>query len=194
MNGLVNWSYCQRYELLNYNPLYCAFTAGSMHKVTYIMRTIPDICQHLQKLDQYVENVVIPALVDGHIPTRSKLLSLTVKVGGMEIVIFADIVKTEFQNPKNVTESLTKDQLAKFKYNVKKEKLQRNTKRLQSLSINKTCLSKIKQKKGASTWLSTLPLKEEGYNLLKQEFWDLVKIRYEWPLLRLSNMCSEIWS
>ena len=164
MNGLVNWSYCQRYELLNHNPLYCAFTAGFMHKVTYIMRTIPDICQHLQKLDQYVENVVIPALVDGHIPTRSKLLSLTVKLGGMEIAIFADIVKTEFQNSKNITESLTKlhleqstdyntnrDQLAKSKYNVKKEKLQRNTKRLQSLSINKTCLSKIKQKKGAST-------------------------------------------
>ena len=187
MNGLVNWSYCQRYELLSHNPLYFAFTAGSMHKVTYIMRTIPDICQ-------YVENVVIPAVVDGHIPTRSKLLSLTVKVGGMEIVIFADIVKTEFQNSKNITESLTKDQLAKFKYNVKKEILQRNTKRLQSLSINKTCLSKIKQKKGASTWLSTLPLKEEGYSLSKQEFWDLVKIRYGWPLLRLSNMCSEIWS
>ena len=82
----------------------------------------------------------------------------------MEIVIFTDIVKTEFQNSKNITESLTKlhleqstdyntnrDQLAKSKYNVKKEKLQRNTKRLQSLSINKTCLSKIKQKKGAST-------------------------------------------
>ena len=34
---------------------YCAFTAGFKHKVTYTMRTIPDICQHLQKLDQYVE-------------------------------------------------------------------------------------------------------------------------------------------
>ena len=32
------------------------------HKVIYTMRTIPDICQHLQKLDQYVEKIFIPAL------------------------------------------------------------------------------------------------------------------------------------
>ena len=43
----------------------CAFTAGFKHKVTYILTTIPDICRHLQKLDQYVENVFVPALIDG---------------------------------------------------------------------------------------------------------------------------------
>ena len=58
------------------------------------------------------------------------------------------------------------------------------------LPNNKIRLNKINQEKGASTWLSTLPLKEEGYSLSKQEFWDLVKIRYGWPLSRLPNMCS----
>ena len=173
------------------------------------MRTIPDICQHLQKLDQYVEKVFIPALIDGHIPSNveRKLLSLPVKLGGMGIVIFADIAKTEYQNSRKIIESLAKlhleqtteynisrDELAKMKYNIKKEKLQRNTERLQSLIIdlptNKIRLNKINQEKGASTWLSTLPLKEEGYSLLKQEFWDLVKIRYGWPLSHLPNMCS----
>ena len=125
----------------------------------------------------------------------------------MGIVIFAYIAKTEYQDSRNITESLTKlhleqtteyninrDELAKLKYNIKKEKLQRNTERLQSLIIdlptNKIRLNKINQEKGASTWLSTLPLKEEGYSLSKQEFWDLVKIRYGWPLSRLPNMCS----
>ena len=188
---------------------YCAFTAGFKHKVTYTMRTIPDICQHLQKLDQYVEKVFIPALIDGHIPNNveRKLLSLPVKLGGMGIVIFADIAKTEYQNSRNITESLTKlhleqtteyninrDELAKLKYNIKKEKLQRNTERLQSLIIdlptNKIRLNKINQEKGASTWLSTLPLKEEGNSLSKQEFWDLVKIRYGWSLSRLPNIRS----
>ena len=78
----------------------------------------------------------------------------------MGIVIFADIAKTEYQNSRNITESLTKlhleqtteyninrDELAKLKYNIKKEKLQRNTERLQSLIIdlptNKIRLNKI---------------------------------------------------
>ena len=64
-----------------------------------------------------------------------------------------------------------------MKYNSKKEKLQPNTERLQSLitdlRTNKIRLNKINQEKGASTWLSTLPLKEEEYNLSKQEFGDL---------------------
>ena len=60
--------------------------------------------------------------------------------------------------------------------------MQHNIERLQSLIIdlppNKIRLNKINQEKGASTWLSTLPLKDEGYSLSKQEFWDLMKIQY----------------
>ena len=81
-----------------------------------------------------------------------------------------------------------------MKYNIKKEKLERNTERFQSLiidlSTNKIHLNKISQEKGASGWLSSLPLKEEACSLLKQEFSDLVKIRYGQPLSRLPNMYS----
>ena len=114
----------------------CAFTAGFKCKVTYTLRTIPDICQHLHKLDQYVEKVIMPALIDGHIPNNveRELPSLPVKLGGMGIAVFADIAKTEYQNSRNITESLTKlhleqtteyninrDELAKLKYNIKKD-------------------------------------------------------------------------
>ena len=89
------------------------------------------------ELDQYVEKVFIPALIDGHIPNNveRKLLSSSVKLGAMGIVIFADDAKTEYQNSRNIPESLTKlyleqtteyninrDELAKLKYNIKKEK------------------------------------------------------------------------
>ena len=86
----------------------------------------------------------------------------------MEIVIFADIAKTEYQNSRNITESLTKlhleqsteyninrVELAKLKNNIKKEKLHRNTESLQSLIIdiptNKILLNEINQEKAAST-------------------------------------------
>ena len=177
-----------------------------LHKVTYTIRTIPDICQHLQKLGQYIQKVFIPALIDGHIPNNveRKLLSLPVKLRGMGIVFFADTDKTEYQNSRNITESLAKlhleqttkykiirDQLEKLKYNIKKEKLQLNTERLQSLIIDLPTknirLNKINQVKGASTWILTLPLKEERCSSLKHEFLDL---RYGWPLSRLPDMCS----
>ena len=78
----------------------------------------------------------------------------------MEIIIFAYIAKTEYQNSRNITESSTKlhleqttdysiniDELAKLKYNIKKEKLQRNTEKLQCLIVdlptNKICFNKI---------------------------------------------------
>ena len=174
------------------------------------MRAIPDICQHLLKLDQYVEKVFIPAVIDGHIPNnfKRKLLSLPVKLGGIGIVIFADSAKTEYQNSRNTTESLTKlhlqqtteynisrDKLAKLKYNIKKVNcnvIQSTSMFDNRLSTNKIRLNKINQEKGASTWLSTLPLKEEGYSLSKQEFWDLLKIRCGWPLSR--SLRSEIRS
>ena len=93
-------------------------------------------------------------------PTASKL-------GGMGIVIFADIGKTEYQNSRNITDSLTKllleqstnyninrEKLAKLENNIKKEKLQRNAERLQSLvidlPINKIRLNEINQEKVAS--------------------------------------------
>ena len=86
-------------ELLSKIAYYCAFTADFKHKVTCTMSTIPDICQHLQKLDQYVKEGYISNNVE------RKWLSLPVKLGCMGVVIFADVAKTEYQNSRNITES-----------------------------------------------------------------------------------------
>ena len=37
---------------------------------------------------------------------------------------------------------------------------------------------------------ATLPLSEEGYDLTKQLFWDLIRIRYGWTLTRLPAYCE----
>ena len=42
---------------------------------------------------------------------------------------------------------------------------------------------------GVSNWLTTLPLKEWGYDLNKQQFWDAIRIRYNWNLDRLPTEC-----
>ena len=41
-------------------------------------------------------------------------------------------------------------------------------------------LNSLNQVQGASSWLTSLPIKEEGYDLTKQPIWDLVRMRYNW--------------
>ena len=42
---------------------------------------------------------------------------------------------------------------------------------------------------GASSWLVTIPLKEHGFYLDKQSFWDALRLRYALPLDRLPAHC-----
>ena len=64
--------------------------------------------------------------------------------------------------------------------NIQLGKLRQNTQKLNViryyLSDEKLTLNDIHQEKGASIWLLTLPLKDKGYCLNKQEFLDLVKV------------------
>ena len=43
--------------------------------------------------------------------------------------------------------------------------------------------------KGASNWLTALPLKDMGYNLNKGEFRDAVKLRYDWEIDDKPTVC-----
>ena len=51
-------------------------------------------------------------------------------------------------------------------------------------------LNKINQQQGASTWLTTSPVKDEGYTINKNCFWDLLQLRYGWQLQRLPTICE----
>ena len=48
----------------------------------------------------------------------------------------------------------------------------------------------LAQMKGASAWLTSLPLKDEGYVLIKREFFDAISLRYRWNLKRLPVNCG----
>ena len=44
-------------------------------------------------------------------------------------------------------------------------------------------------KKGVSTWLTALPLQQQGFTLNKQEFQDALCLCYEWQLKNLPSHC-----
>ena len=58
------------------------------------------------------------------------------------------------------------------------------------MSKEKIRLNDINQEIDASSWLTSLPLKEKRYALSKEEFWDLVRIRYGWFIKRLPINCA----
>ena len=121
---------------------YCAFVSGFRHKVSYTIRTVPNIPRHLEKVDQAVDKKFIPTLTDGYFSNKMdrKLQWLPVKHGGLGIVIFCDIAENEYKNSRAVTASLIKLQLQHDTiYSVKRkilktilklEKLCQNTQKL----------------------------------------------------------------
>ena len=46
------------------------------------------------------------------------------------------------------------------------------------------------QEKGASSWLSSLPIKKLGYSLNKREFRDAIHLRYGWLIPDIPEFCS----
>ena len=188
---------------------YTAFTSGFKHRMTYFIRTIPNISEKLKPLDEKITNEFIPAISEGHQCTQAErsLLSLPVRMGGMAIPILSEMCDTEFQNSTLATNQLTrnikqqihaydidKDLEKEIELKIKKERKVKQEKTLEE--VRKTMTKEeirandIAQLKGASAWLNALPLKDEGYDLNKREFFDAVQLRYRWNLKRLPLNCA----
>ena len=59
---------------------YASFTSGFRHKVTYFMRTIPDLEEVLAPLDKLIDEQFIPIITDGHILSNDDGLLLSLPV------------------------------------------------------------------------------------------------------------------
>ena len=187
---------------------YSCFTAGFRHKVTYFIRTIPNLQDIMAPLDEIIDNQFIPAITEGHhcsVRDR-KLLSLPVRLGGMGIPIFSEICNREYQSSRNATAQLrhniqTQSEGLELDRNMEREA--QNNIRKDRTQIEKELLAEVRrgmskeelrandlaQLKGASAWLNALPLASEGYVLNKREFFDAVTMRYQWGLKRLPIHC-----
>ena len=197
-------------EIAKHQPqaAYSAFIFGFKHKVTYLMRILPSIDPQLQKLDTVMNERFIPAITNGVncSETERYLLSLPPKFGGLGLTIFSETSTDEHDNSLKITEALKRDilnqksahevdeKLNEKKLAIKKRRTAHHTNLLSELrmkmSSQQTRLNDLAIEKHASLWLTTLPIKDEGYTLTKQQFWDLVRLRYGWQLKRLPSHCE----
>ena len=69
---------------------YSAFVSGFRNKLSYFMRTIPDISNLLIAIEDTIQNRFKPAMTGGRIcnEEQQRLLSLPTRYGGLAIPIF----------------------------------------------------------------------------------------------------------
>ena len=181
---------------------YCCFVSGYKHKLTYIMRTISNVSHQLEKTDALILTKFIPAITGGIYdnPDEHFLLSLSAKYGGLCLPIFSELADIEFQNSQIMSENLRNKIIEQERASSQQHdrKIKKNKNSMQrskqvchhsilqrihnGLSDEQRRLNEINRQQGASTWLTTLSIKEEGYTINKNCFWDLLRLRYGWQL------------
>lgn len=212
-NQLVN-SWCSQLEVLSKiakaepQAAYAAFVSGFKHKLTYYIRTMPNIKQHLRRLDAIIDSMFIPAITDGHVCSTNErlLLSLPARKGGLAIPIFSTLADLEFANSRTATEQLVEhiynqdstapvdtEQLKTSRRKIANVREELSNSLLQQLCENmnpeQRRANELARMKGGSTWLTTLPLKSENFTLNKREFFDAISLRYRWAPKYLPSMC-----
>ena len=174
------------------------------------MRTIPNISANLQPLENAIRQEFIPAILNGYLcnDLERRLFSLPAKYGGLAIFNPTERCIIEYENSRKVTAGIVQlvcDQSIIYNANndkqqtnitnqLKIEKSKRNQKILENIKneitdpISLRTLEAILET-GVSSWLTALPIKENGFFLEKQAFWDILYLRYNIQLKNLPSKC-----
>ena len=158
-----------------------------------------------------VRDEFIPAICGRDISdTERRLFALPYRLGGLGIVNPVESADAEYERSKIITSELTsmifaqEEDYSKFSQEeAKKAKAMAMSEKektlkdeqsaiLQSVDVDAKLhrLISAASEKGASAWLSALPLQRLGYLLNKQEFRDSIALRYGWPIKDMPKFCA----
>ena len=120
---------------------YACYVAGYLHKLTYIMRIIPESEPQLTAIDHVIRHQFIPALTGGHIVNdlERQLLALPPRLGGLGLKIFHEIAPEEYRNSENVTITLQNQILGAVDNQTGKTRAQVKNNRQRRQKENWTC-------------------------------------------------------
>ena len=181
---------------------------GLSSKWSYLSRTTPDIGTLLQPLEHIIHTKLYPSLTKRPPPnaTERDLLALPARLGGIALTDPTKSANLEFSASTKITEPLKNAILQQnFEYSPEivseQLKLKREAKTSKQLYLSQTFdnlkLSpeleravELAQEKGASSWLTSLPIEEFGFALHKGAFQDAITLRYNWPPTRIPTTCA----
>ena len=188
---------------------YTAYVYGMSRRWQFLCRTTPNISKAMESLELLIKTKLIPSIIG--VPAVSDdmrlLLSQPARLGGMGFLNPSEESDFEYQNSKLITSQLTQaifnqerelqvdeEALRNSKAEVREAKnarlagQQEQLKNILSESMQRLVL--LSSEKGASTWLSSLPLKAYGFRLNKQQFRDAVCMRYDLKLQDVPRNCA----
>ena len=186
---------------------YAAYVHGEQHRFSYFMRTIPGMTDLLAPLDCAITEKFLPALLGSTAisATERNMYALPTRNGGLGIPVLREIAENEFQTSLQMTAPLATimalqsieipdpSEVAECRNRMRAQKatLEKENTMAVEQSLTPTTLRALKQaqEKGASSWLSALPLEEHGFTLNKGEFRDAIAIRYNSSLRSLPSKC-----
>ena len=198
-------------KIAEYEPqlAYTAYIYGTSRRWQFVCRTTPGIAETLKSLEAHIRDHLMPAILGGReiSDEMREVLNLPARMGGMGFLNPSLEAEKEYRNSIRATTQLTDaiyNQDREFLIN---EEVQCGI--LKELQKSKETWWKDHQEqvqnkmndhmkhvlllaseKGASTWLTSLPLKRYGFRLNKQQFWDAVCIRYDLPLKDVPKYCQ----
>ena len=186
-----------------------AFNIAVVHRWTYLQRTVEGISDYFEPLEDALRNKLIPALVGRQVSDDERImLGLPYRFGGLGIQNPVETADHEYKTSVAVTKNLTQLIIAqdmdvnkvnavqshetKIKRRAEKElRVKRQADELKErMNVSQRRYFEGAQEKGASSWLSSLPIKKLGYVLNKQEFRDAVCLRYGWEVKGIPKICA----
>ena len=215
MKDKVN-TWCTELELLSTiaktqpHAAYAAFTHGLTSKWTFLTRTVPNIGPLLLPLEKVIRSSFIPSFTNGLPPNDQlrDLLSLPARLGGIGLSNPVTMADFEFAASQRVTDPLKNlvlqqkntysyeavaDQISAISeiHQMRRNQASQAAEDLQpTLPPDLQRAMTLAKEKGASSWLTTLPIKEFDFCLHKGAFSDALALRYGWPLSRTPSHCA----
>ena len=161
---------------------FAAYTHAEMHKFNYFLRTIPNMEDFLAPLDKVIDDEFLPALLGETISgTDCELFKLPIRDGGLGIPILTQKVAIDCKSSIDISAPLfevivsqgteipskeTIKQVGHFKTEIINDlHRQEREKVINELDNDMKRVLSQNCEKGASSWLTILPLKEQGFNL-----------------------------
>ena len=186
---------------------FAAYIHGEMHKFNYFLRTIPGMEQYLEPLDIIINDQFIPALLGTTISeTDRRLFKLPIKDGGLGMPVLLEKASVDFESSKIISAPLVAiivsqgldipdKQITRQVRNDRSQEVS-NLQKQNLETLDSQLDPHIKRavhqnrEKGASSWLTVLPLKDQGFTLNKEEFRDALSLRYDRKIKNLPSKCS----
>ena len=187
---------------------YAAFTHALIGQWDFLARCVDGFCAFLSPLEQVIRQKFLPSLTGRGAPGEEvrSLFGLPTRLGGLGIIDPVSALAEEHARSKYIVEPITSllleqqpslgDACATVISRKRNAAIQKRKAVADSAAALKTSLIPTLQRamvvaedRGASHWLSALPLSTHGFTLTKASFRDALCLRYGWRPDHLPARC-----